>query len=468
MLRIATAVVFCSAWAGSAAADALPQPVERRLHADQVTASSFLWNDWNRFQENYHPLYVSDDDPKTAWVEGVEGEGVGEWIRLHVTEMEGATQLRLRVRNGYQKSATLFAANARPKEITIKLLPSGTTKKVTLADAQGWQDVVVAQPAGKLEAVELRIESAYPGSKYTDNCISDLQLFATAATRENPAFEKSKLDKILAWKSERLQAAQLFKKSARDLPLLPSYRFAATGESEYGDLWDSCGANDLCWMQKALDKAGKNETFRTAHAAALAIAAAGVSGKDYVAARLAPTDTRPVPAVDGLAVPSPWAGIARDFGNDAMELPLINNVAALRAEQLGALQLEGADGKITRDQVLGAKAPGCKTKKGRTYSWLLRDKAPEGSADAGRERLRALFLVRCNRVEVREGTEDSSVAQVAVYDGDGRLELVVGPGYVNAFRWTTNSGRPLLAGGTAIYVDGRSAELTAPEIARTP
>src|SRR5512143_3727607 len=100
---------------------AAADPTERRLHADQVSASSFLWNDWNRFQENYHPLYVSDDDPKTAWVEGVEGNGAGEWLRLRVTEMDGATQVRLHVRNGYQKSASLFAANARPKDVTIKL-----------------------------------------------------------------------------------------------------------------------------------------------------------------------------------------------------------------------------------------------------------------------------------------------------------------------------------------------------------
>src|SRR5215470_7202450 len=98
---------------------AAAEPVERRLHADQVTASSFLWNDWNRFQENYHPLYVSDDDPKTAWVEGVEGDGVGEWLRLRVTPMDGATKLRLHVRNGYQKSSSLFKANSRPKEVTI-------------------------------------------------------------------------------------------------------------------------------------------------------------------------------------------------------------------------------------------------------------------------------------------------------------------------------------------------------------
>src|SRR5512144_695439 len=118
---------------------AAADPVERRLHADQVTASTFLWNDWNRFQENYHPLYVSDDDPRTAWTEGAPSSGAGEWLRLAVTRMEGATRARLRIRAGYQKSTHLFKANARPKEVVFKLLPGGAEKTVTLADAEGWQ-----------------------------------------------------------------------------------------------------------------------------------------------------------------------------------------------------------------------------------------------------------------------------------------------------------------------------------------
>src|SRR6186997_155240 len=188
---------------------ALAEPVERRLHADQAAASSFLWNDWNRFQENYHPLYIGDDDPKTAWVEGVEGNGEGEWIRLAVSELDGATRVRLRLRAGYHKSKSLFAANARPRDVTIKLSPSEVTKKVTLEDrGDGWQEVLVDQPAGKLDGVELVIGSVYPGSKYTDTCISDAQIFVTAETRENPAFEKSKLAKILAWKGERAEAAR--------------------------------------------------------------------------------------------------------------------------------------------------------------------------------------------------------------------------------------------------------------------
>src|SRR5690242_16085841 len=103
---------------------AVAAPTERRLHSDNIDASSFLWNDWNKFVENYHPNYVADDDPATAWVEGAKGSGAGEWIRIWVTPLDKTTKVRLRVRNGYQKSKDLWKANARAKEVTLRLVPS--------------------------------------------------------------------------------------------------------------------------------------------------------------------------------------------------------------------------------------------------------------------------------------------------------------------------------------------------------
>jgi len=124
---------------------------ERRLHLVAAEASSYLVNDWNRFQENYLPLYVGDDDPRTAW--DLKTEGIGEWIRMRVTPMENATHVRMKVRNGYQKSEKLFAANSRARTLTVVLLPSKTTVDVDLTDSFGWQKIAVDQPAGPLDAV---------------------------------------------------------------------------------------------------------------------------------------------------------------------------------------------------------------------------------------------------------------------------------------------------------------------------
>src|SRR4051812_47923191 len=117
---VVTAALIASGASPQAAAAPSATPLaarERRPHLAAAEASSYLVNDWNRFQENYLPLYLGDDDAKTAW--NLKTEGVGEWVRVHVTPMEGATRVRLKVRNGYQKSDKLFAANSRAHGLTV-------------------------------------------------------------------------------------------------------------------------------------------------------------------------------------------------------------------------------------------------------------------------------------------------------------------------------------------------------------
>src|SRR5712671_5542447 len=111
------------------ASSATAAPVERRLHIAQAEASSFDKNDYNRFEENYLPLYVADDDPSTAWTEGVPGDGAGQWLRVRFSSMKGATKVRLRIRNGYQKSHKRFVDNERARKVTFKLLPGGATSE---------------------------------------------------------------------------------------------------------------------------------------------------------------------------------------------------------------------------------------------------------------------------------------------------------------------------------------------------
>jgi hypothetical protein len=220
-------LVFASVVMGAGVA-AAGEPVERRLYSDAIDASSFLWGDWNRFVENYHPNYVGDDDPKTAWVEGVPGSGAGQWVRLQVTPLDGTTRVRLKIRNGYQKSKELFAANARAKDVVVRLLPSRAEVKATLTDSDGWQEVIVSQPVGALRAIELRVGSVYEGTKYQDLCISDVAVYASSTTADNPTFEKSKKKSLLAWRAGRIAAAKAWSSAGVALPLHASYQVTST------------------------------------------------------------------------------------------------------------------------------------------------------------------------------------------------------------------------------------------------
>jgi hypothetical protein len=46
------------------------------------------------FTENYHPSYALDGDPKTAWVDGADGDGIEEWIEWPVSTLANARALR--------------------------------------------------------------------------------------------------------------------------------------------------------------------------------------------------------------------------------------------------------------------------------------------------------------------------------------------------------------------------------------
>lgn len=413
-------------------------PVERRLHASSVEASSFLWNAWNKFQENYHPLYLADDDPKTAWVEGVEGDGAGEWVRVHVTPMAGATAARLHVRNGYQKSAGLYKANARPKSVTVKLLPGGTTKTLTLADAQGWQDLNVEQPAGPLSGVELKVESVYPGKKYKDTCISDVQVFVTAMTRENPAVEKARLARTLKWKAERAAAAKVFaQQDGATLPIAAQYQEKESTEAGRG--WKECdyGEDPLCQLRQSLPELEATETgdLKAALGRAAALAKDGFAALKPV--RVTAQDTRKLPAVDGLC--------ARGVGDgeeatcyEGLDLPGPNQAGYLDANQLAVF--EAANG-TTIKKAIAAQAPGCNTETGATHAWATMAPAAAGAPS----HVEALMLVRCQLVSMREGTEPVAQAQLLVYAPDGRLQVVASQFAVSTLTWRPDG--KVLAGG---------------------
>lgn len=423
-------------------------PLERRLHVAAVEASSFLWDDFNKFQQNYHPLYLGDDDPKTAWVEGVKGHGEGEWVRLKFTPMEGATRLRFRIRNGYQKSEKLFAFNSRIKEATLKLLPSGVTQKLQLKDAQGYQEFTLEQPAGELQAVELRVDATYPGSKWDDLSVSDVQLFATATSKDNPAYEKARLDKILKWKAERAEMASKFKSAVKtNMPLLPQYQVKSEDiDISVGERGESCwknrAADPMCFIRTSLDLSKQAKLGAAAPLVDLARSTTAPDFSQFVPVRVAAVDDRPLPLTDGLCQPD--LNSCEDDGcYGAIPMPLVNKLGFLRADGFNAFEQRPSP---TVAEVLTEKPPECRHRdNGKAFFYAYRPKNTDG-----REALRALLIVRCGRVETREGTTPASKPQLLVYDEQGRLALLADADSVTALRFRTESGGPVLVGATRL------------------
>jgi hypothetical protein len=448
-MRILHAGLAAAALSVAAPARAEP-PVERRLYPDRIEASSFLWNDWNRFQENYHQNYVGDDDPRTAWTHGTPGGGAGQWLRVHVTALRDATRLRLRIRNGYQKSRRLFARNQRARDVTVRLLPSGPAMRRSLSDTWDWQELVIERPAGPLAGFELRVDSVHPGSHYDDLCISDIQVFATAATRDNPLFERGKLRRLLAWKAARIEAARLFRSAAgKSMPVAPQYRSETRGGATV-DAGERCQWNGACLAQEALALAtrtwpGHRDTLQAARSAL----AGGFTG--WLPARVSAVDRRAVPEVDGLHVASLGEFVEPVAGDqDGFELPQTGELGYLRADHLK--RVYGHQGAPPLERILRGEAAGCS--RGRRPVHHGFTPAAEITAGAGARPLRSLLLVSCGTVEEREGELAVARWQLLLYDGDGQLSFVIGPGQVTALEWRSGGAGPLLAAAERVTATG--------------
>ena len=409
-------------------------PVERRLHVAQAEASSFDKNDYNRFEENYLPLYVADDDPTTAWTEGAAGDGTGEWLRVRFSVMKGATQIRLRVRNGYQKSHKLFLANERAKKVVLKLLPDGETVERELKDQEGWQEVLIApaKAMAVLGGVEMKVVSIYKGTKYEDLCISDVQVFVTAETPDNPAYEKGVFEKVKKWKSDRVSAAQGFAKASRERPLSVA--------SSY-DVQRAEGVTD--WKRDstfsvigALDEHTLSAPEREALANAKKWIAHG--GAPFEPVAISTSGQSKIPAIDGMCAPA-LGSCEQDFCDSPMgtfdSLPLTSIDTFKVIEMKERPPVANA-----LDATAAQKYKACHSKDGATLAWAVREGADR--------KTRAVLIVGCGLVEGREGKYVASALQLLVYDPTGHLRLSATETGVTTYDWKGDGAAARIEGGT--------------------
>ncbi len=103
-----------------------------------VEASSWLKD---KADDLYDPWKAADGEYNTAWVEGVEGSGVGEWIKFTFSEHWKAKRKdtdikwisRVSIINGLAASRSLYYANNRVKRIGLEF-SDGTKLEINLKD----------------------------------------------------------------------------------------------------------------------------------------------------------------------------------------------------------------------------------------------------------------------------------------------------------------------------------------------
>lgn len=117
----------------------------------------------------------------TAWVEGKEGDGIGEFLEYIIdTSEHTGNNLRvteLTIFNGYRKSKELWRDNSRVKR--LKMYVNGKPYAIiSLQDAYNYQTVGVGEIELKPKRTTLRFEimEVYKGRKYSDTAITGIEL----------------------------------------------------------------------------------------------------------------------------------------------------------------------------------------------------------------------------------------------------------------------------------------------------
>lgn len=119
---------------------------------------------------SYGPGNMFDNDPTTAWVEGVTGNGEGQSLSFDFAAPRSVTQLHLQ--NGYAKSERTFTRNARVRDFAVTG-STGVTTQVRLSDQQQWQSFDLPGFANQ-QWIRLEILSTYAGTHYEDTALSGL------------------------------------------------------------------------------------------------------------------------------------------------------------------------------------------------------------------------------------------------------------------------------------------------------
>lgn len=122
---------------------------------------------------SYRVTNLVDGDLSTAWNEGAEGPGVGEWVRF---EFSVSTKLaRIEIANGYQKDTERFEGNPRVESLKVEY-SNGTTQLVDLLDVMEFQSITpTIQP---VDWVKLTVVSVYAGDEWDDTALSEIRFYA--------------------------------------------------------------------------------------------------------------------------------------------------------------------------------------------------------------------------------------------------------------------------------------------------
>ena len=135
----------------------------------KITASSQLGS-------NYKASNIHDFSFKCAWVEGIKGGGIGEYIE-YVFKNESPRINEIDIFNGYLKNDSSWKNNSRVKK--LKLIINGKPYAIlNLRDSKSLQTFKMPLLGRRKDKEDLilrfEIVEVYPGDKYEDTALTEI------------------------------------------------------------------------------------------------------------------------------------------------------------------------------------------------------------------------------------------------------------------------------------------------------
>lgn len=115
------------------------------------------------------------------WVEGVPGDGIGEYVEMQDTAPYERKFNFLLIMNGYysMEKPYLYKQNSRVKQIKVTGLKSGNEKILDVLDTPHPQTVDISFLETQ-EPFRVTIMDVYKGTKYEDTCINCMEPYSYA------------------------------------------------------------------------------------------------------------------------------------------------------------------------------------------------------------------------------------------------------------------------------------------------
>ena len=135
----------------------------------------------------YHASNLYDGDTKTAWVEGVDGDGEGESVTLHLDDVHRISNVM--IYNGFLSSKRRYAINGRVSKAIIDycngyeqevnlLLMNPPEEETDFGVGELVRTSIAPEKEVYTDTIKITIVESVPGSKYHDTAISEIMILS--------------------------------------------------------------------------------------------------------------------------------------------------------------------------------------------------------------------------------------------------------------------------------------------------